>query len=243
VTLARNTLAQSFLLAALLHGAALGWVALRTASPPRRPVRLPTTVRLVSREKPPEPRRLEEKPPARPIAAVRPNAPAPRELPAAPPAPTPPGPPPQPRRFAVSMDAVAPAGAGGIAMPTTAGRTAARGDPSLPSSVAVGDNTAYADATEVDRAPRLLRQPSGLDLRALYPEAARREGIEGNVRLELLVSEAGAVVDARVVERAGNGFDEAAVTAARRMAFSPAVRGGRPVAVRIPWTLKFRLDG
>jgi protein TonB len=155
----------------------------------------------------------------------------------------PPGPLPQPRRFAVSMDAVAPAGAGGIAMPTTSGRTAARGDPTLPSSVAVGDNTAYADATEVDRAPRLLRQPSGLDLRALYPEVARRQGIEGNVRLELLVSEAGAVVDARVIEPAGNGFDEAAVTAARRMAFSPAVRGGRPVAVRIPWTLKFRLDG
>ncbi len=97
--------------------------------------------------------------------------------------------------------------------------------------------------TVVERMPRLLRQPSPEEMRALYPEAARRDGIEGDVKVEILVSEDGGVRDVRIVARGGNGFDEVARTLARHLAFEPARRGGRPVPVWIPWTLKFRLDG
>ncbi|HEX9051078.1 MAG TPA: energy transducer TonB, partial [Anaeromyxobacter sp.] len=149
--------------------------------------------------------------------------------------------------FAVSMDAVVPGGAGGVAVPTTQGRTAARGDPRLPSSAPAGDNTAFstapADVTEVERAPVLLHQPSAAETRALYPEDPRREGIEADVGLELLVSDGGEVTRVRVVRGAGRGFDEVAQQLGRRMRFEPARRGGRPVAVWIPWTWKFRLDG
>jgi TonB family protein len=111
----------------------------------------------------------------------------------------------------------------------------------------VGDNTAYsrapADVTEVERAPVLLRQPSTAETRALYPEAARRDGVEADVGLELLVAEGGEVAEVRVVRGAGQGFDEVARELGRRMRFRPAQRGGRAVAVWIPWTWKFRLDG
>jgi protein TonB len=145
------------------------------------------------------------------------------------------------------MSATAPGG--GVAVPVTAGPTAARGDPTLPSAAPIGDNTGFArapppvDVTEVERAPQLLRQPTAQDLRALYPEAARRDGVEGDVRLELTVGDSGAVTEVRVLGRAGHGFDEVAPEAARRILFRPAERGGRPVAVKIQWTLKFRLDG
>jgi TonB family protein len=138
---------------------------------------------------------------------------------------------------------------GGVAMSTTEGRTAARGDPRLPSSTPAGDNTAYAqaDVTDVERAPQVLAQPSAEALRRYYPEEARRNGVEGNVRLELLVGEAGTVERIRIVERGGNGFDEAVLAAAGALRpqfrFRPAERGGRAVSVWIPWTIKFRLDG
>ena len=48
--------------------------------------------------------------------------------------------------------------------------------------------------------------------------------------------------EVRVLRASGNGFDEAAITAARGIRFQPAERGGKPVAVWIPWTMKFRLD-
>jgi len=253
VTPARPRFWPSLLAAGAFHAAAGAWIATRPA-PRLQPRRPPTTVRLVARERPAPPAPAPTPPgPVKspPVVSSKPTAPAPRPERAAPPttpaAPPPPGtPPPQPRRFAVSMDAVVTSGAGGLAMPTTSGATAARGDPNAPASAAVGDNSPFAtrstDVTDLEQAPRLLRQPSKLDLRALYPEAARREGLEANVKVELLVDETGAVRESRIVEGGGGPFDEAVQKLARLLAFSPGTRGGRAVAVRYAWTFKFRLD-
>ena len=79
-------------------------------------------------------------------------------------------------------------------------------------------------------------------MRALYPEEARRQGLEGNVRLRILVDARGRVSKVRVIQRAGNGFDQAAVKIIKKFKFRPATRGGRPVAVWITWLYKFRLE-
>jgi protein TonB len=249
MTLVRSSFWPSLLAAALLHAAAAAWIA--TRQPPRlQAKRPPTTVRLATRPPPvakPEPKPPEPiKPP--PLVSNRTALATTRAPRAEPPAsPPPPGtPPPQPRRFAVSMDAVVGAGQGGIAVPTTSGATATRGDPNAPAAAPAGDNTPFAgraaDVTDLEQAPRLLRQPSKLDLRALYPEAARREGVEANVKVVLLVDETGAVREARVVEGGGAGFDAAVQQLARMLSFTPGTRAGRPVAVRYSWTFKFRLD-
>ncbi len=246
----RDSLVLAFATAAALHAAALGWLASRPDAPPPRALRGPTQVRLVARTPAPAPPRPAE--PPRRVSVVPPGQTArpPREVaraaPATPPPPAP-APPQQPRRFAVSMDAVVPGGSGGVEVPVAPAPSAPRGDPRLPQSAPVGDDSARArgpaDVTEVERAPVLLRQPSSAETRALYPEAARRDEVEADVGLELLVSEAGEVAEVRVVRRAGQGFDEVAQQLGRRMRFQPAQRGGRPVAVWIPWTWKFRLDG
>jgi outer membrane biosynthesis protein TonB len=46
---------------------------------------------------------------------------------------------------------------------------------------------------------------------------------------------------ARAGIRAGYGLDDAAARAIRDYRFSPAIRAGRPVAVRMRWTVQFRL--
>jgi len=76
---------------------------------------------------------------------------------------------------------------------------------------------------------------------AAYPPAARADDVEGDVGLEIVVDAAGNVVEARVVARAGHGFDDAALAAIKRYRFSPAAREGRSVRVRMPWTVQFRL--
>ncbi len=250
MTSVRATFWPSLLAAGVLHVAAGAWIAART--PPRLQARRPpTAVRLVTRAPPPAAARPPPAPVAPPLVTGTSSALAPRPDRAAPPAtpaaPPPPGtPPPQPRRFAVSMDAVVSSGSGGIAMPTTSGATAARGNPNAPASAPVGDNSPFAarsvDVTDLEQAPRLLRQPSRLDLRTHYPEAARRQGLEANVRVELLVDETGAVRELRILDGGGPGFDDAVRTLSRLMAFSPGTRGGRAVAVRYAWTFKFRLD-
>lgn len=74
-----------------------------------------------------------------------------------------------------------------------------------------------------------------------YPVDARADDVEGDVGLEIVVDATGQVVDARVVTRAGHGFDESALAAIRRYRFAPAQREGRNVRVRMPWTVSFRL--
>ncbi|MGC4117837.1 MAG: energy transducer TonB [Myxococcales bacterium] len=80
-------------------------------------------------------------------------------------------------------------------------------------------------------------------MRALYPAGARRDGLEGDVSLRILVSTSGEVLKVKVVKPAGNGFEEAATAIVKRFQFRAAEVGGQPVEVWIPWTYKFRLEG
>jgi TonB family protein len=78
--------------------------------------------------------------------------------------------------------------------------------------------------------------PIPLDLpRYSYPAAARGQGLDIDVRLDLLVDERGKVIEAVVREGdvSGLGFNETALAAARRLAFQPATRGDEPVKM---WT-------
>lgn len=75
----------------------------------------------------------------------------------------------------------------------------------------------------------------------IYPPAARQAEIEADLPLEIVVDRAGLVSSARGLDRAGYGLDESALQAIRSYRFSPALRDGRPVPVRMRWTVQFRL--
>jgi TonB family protein len=94
----------------------------------------------------------------------------------------------------------------------------------------------FSDAAVSERA-RLVSA-----LRPDYPPAPRAQGIEASVSLEIVVDREGNVAEARVVRGAGYGFEESALRALRQARFSPAVRGGQTVRVRMQWTVDFRLE-
>lgn len=75
----------------------------------------------------------------------------------------------------------------------------------------------------------------------VYPDEARRAGLEGLVILEVGIDANGRVYDAVVVQPAGHGFDEAAVQAMKKSSFHPARRGNEPVAVRLRIPVRFTL--
>lgn len=76
----------------------------------------------------------------------------------------------------------------------------------------------------------------------VYPAAARAAQIELDVPVEIVVSPAGNVVDARILHHVGYGLDEATIEAIRSYRFTPAQRDGHAVAVRMRWTMQFRLQ-
>src|SRR5688500_8150078 len=77
---------------------------------------------------------------------------------------------------------------------------------------------------------------------AEYPQAAREAGREASVELEITIGVDGLVTDARVVSPVGDGFDEAALAAVRRVVFTPATKDGAPVAARVRYRYVFELD-
>ncbi len=85
-------------------------------------------------------------------------------------------------------------------------------------------------------APRLA---SSLDPR--YPPAAKRLNRAAQVDVKVLVDEHGKVLDAdRIGAKAGFGFDEAAIDAARRAVFQPATKDGVKVKMWTTLRVNFR---
>ena len=73
----------------------------------------------------------------------------------------------------------------------------------------------------------------------IYPAEALRERIGGTVGLEIVVDETGSVVEAQVVQRAGHGFDEAALAAVKGWTFLPARQNEVPIRATIQLALPF----
>lgn len=102
--------------------------------------------------------------------------------------------------------------------------------------------TAGGAPTE-EELPPIVKAPAVVTyVEAAYPPEAKAAGIEGTVGLALTIDETGAVTAAEVIRPAGNGFDEAALAAARAMTFSPAEDPSGPVAVVIEFNYGFVLD-
>jgi len=84
--------------------------------------------------------------------------------------------------------------------------------------------------------PRLLEK-----VPATYPAEALRDNLSGTVVLELDVDDKGAVGEVVVKQKAGHGFDEAAVEAVKRWRWAPATNDGSPVPSRVTYAYKFVL--
>jgi TonB family protein len=86
-------------------------------------------------------------------------------------------------------------------------------------------------------APRLLES-----VQPVYPEAQRQSGQAASVGLVLTLDAEGHVTDASVAESGGPDFDAAALDAARRLSFAPALQGETPIASKIPFRFDFKLE-
>jgi len=84
--------------------------------------------------------------------------------------------------------------------------------------------------------PQLLRE-----VRPDYTEEARRQGLEGDVVLEIVVRADGTVGDVRIVKGLGGGLERRAVDAVRQWRFSPARRLGAAVDVMVEVAVEFKL--
>lgn len=222
------------------------------APPPKAEMKLP-----VARVKSPVPR-------PKPLSTQRPerlvSKPAPAVVPDAKPRPAEPlPPPPQP---ALAPQVVAPVATASTDPRDRAGvlsETPAASDSQGSGSgggVGTGQGTGIGEGTGAGVGPGSgggtgggpYRPGAGIsppavihEVRPDYTDDARRQGIEGEVVLEIVVRRDGTVGDVRVLEGLRGGLDRRAIEAVRQWRFSPARRYGTPVDVIVEVAVEFKL--
>jgi periplasmic protein TonB len=127
-----------------------------------------------------------------------------------------------------------PAGAGSLLLPSPEIPGAPSGRTQVGTSVARGGGEGVTS---------LAHPLGGYQTTPHYPEAARREGVEGTVTLRFEVLASGKVGTVQVQRSAGRvDMDRAAVEAIRTWLFEPARRGKEAVAVWVTLSVRFELN-
>jgi len=93
-----------------------------------------------------------------------------------------------------------------------------------------------------DSPPEPIGGFAAIQKNLVYPEIARRAGVEGTVIIHVLIDEKGNVVKTRVLKSLGNnGCDEAAIAAIKKTKWKPAMQRDKPVKVWVSIPVIFKL--
>lgn len=126
---------------------------------------------------------------------------------------------------------------------------------SMPSNV-LSDGEGEAGTIQIDEDVRIENDEPGMNEfvpvekapqvvyaeKPVYPEIARRSGMEGAVWVKILVDKSGKPKKVVVIKDNGSGiFNEEAIKAAQKYQFTPAIMNSGPVQVWVAIKFNFRL--
>jgi len=93
----------------------------------------------------------------------------------------------------------------------------------------------------VEEMPGPIGGIKAIQEKIVYPEIAKRAGVEGKVYVLAFVNEQGDVTKAQIIKGIGAGCDEAALDAVLKTRFTPGKQRGKPVRVQVSIPIIFKL--
>lgn len=94
----------------------------------------------------------------------------------------------------------------------------------------------------VEEMPEPVGGMAAIQSNIVYPEIAKRAGVQGRVYVKAFVDENGNVTKVEVLKGIGAGCDEAAMEAVRKTKFKPGKQRGKPVKVQVSVPIVFKLQ-
>lgn len=94
----------------------------------------------------------------------------------------------------------------------------------------------------VEDMPEPIGGIAAIQSKIVYPEIAKRAGVEGRVYVLAFVNKEGTVTKAKIIKGIGAGCDEAALKAVEETKFKPGKQRGKPVNVQVSIPVVFRLS-
>ena len=92
----------------------------------------------------------------------------------------------------------------------------------------------------VEEMPELVGGIKGLQSKIVYPEIAKRVGVEGKVLVQAIVDETGKVISVNTIKGIGAGCDEVAMDAVRKSEFLPGKQRGKTVKTQVTIPIVFK---
>ena len=93
----------------------------------------------------------------------------------------------------------------------------------------------------VEEMPQPIGGIQEIAKKVVYPEVAKRAGIQGKVYVKAFIDENGNVIRAEILKGIGAGCDEAAIKAIEQTKFTPGKQRGIPVKVQVSIPVLFKL--
>ena len=94
----------------------------------------------------------------------------------------------------------------------------------------------------VENMPEPVGGIAAIQSKIVYPQIAKRAGVEGTVYIKAYVNKEGIVTKVVVLKGIGAGCDQAALKAVKETRFKPGSQRGKPVNVMVSIPVVFRLQ-
>jgi TonB family protein len=95
--------------------------------------------------------------------------------------------------------------------------------------------------TTAEVMPELIGGMNGIYKRLVYPQSAKEKKVEGIVKIEALVNQAGDVIDAKIINDIGYECGESAKITVFYTRFKPGLQRGKPIMARVIIPIEFKL--
>ncbi len=112
---------------------------------------------------------------------------------------------------------------------------------SQPPKAVVDDEFDYVFEA-VEQMPDPIGGIGAIQSKIVYPEIAKRAGVQGRVFVKAFVNQMGSVYKVELVRGIGAGCDEAAMEAVKNTMFNPGKQRGKPVKVQVIIPVFFKLQ-
>lgn len=94
-----------------------------------------------------------------------------------------------------------------------------------------------------DKMPEVIGGFSEIQKKTIYPESAKKAGIQGKVVVEVFLDKNGEIKKTKIIQSLKNGeCDSAAVFAVKNVKWKPAYQGERPVPSNFAIPIAFKLQ-
>ncbi len=97
------------------------------------------------------------------------------------------------------------------------------------------------DVIKEDEQPKIIGGEDSLLAKIIYPELARRAGVEGIAIIEVIIDTTGYASQLTIVQGLGAGCEEAIMDALLKQKFNPAKKNGTSINIKMKLTVKFVL--